>query len=289
MSEERKDIRNYYSHTLPERDGVSVIDLATQPHIGFNPKILPQNDLEIFDLKGVRTIRRVKDKKIFGSESFNPRFIYLSNVLLSVPIDELSKPIAQPIAVQFQSEATMVTPDGYTGGDKVYEHLYRRLDWDDRLQQSLTATNISSRVSDVLRSVSIKRFVLEQYGDITYGSVILKSPDVTDKLDVRQEDGNPVFLDFIPEMVLATTYGPGSNVLKELSYDELERAGIKASFTNEDECATLNIASGPMSLNLHLGKVLKPDYPQIMWGKTKEKCITDSGILVLQAPFSAIY
>jgi len=279
MLPERKSVHEYYSHTLPESNGVSVIDLAAQPHTGFNPEKLPQKGVKISDHEGVRYIRR--DRNYMGLN------VSLHSVLLRVPIDELSKPIAQPTKVELQSRAILRTPERQFGGYTEYEHLYWRGGWDDRLMQSVTATKIPSDVSGVLGSVSIRRYVLEQYGDISYGSVILNTRDVTDRLGVKLENGDPVFLDFTPEMVLATTYGPGPSVLEELSYDEVEKAGVKASFTNEAEQATFNVAAGPMSLKLRLGKVLKPDYPQHMFGEAEE-WITDSGIFVGKAPIEAL-
>jgi len=125
----------------------------------------------------------------------------LHTTSLVVPISELSKLIAQPTQILLQSRDVLRTPDEEFAGHTEYEYLYWRGGSDDRLQQKVAVTKIPPSVSGVLRSVSIERYVLDHFGDIIYGKVILNSSRVTDKLGIRLEYGDSVFLKFVPDKV----------------------------------------------------------------------------------------
>lgn len=112
---------------------------------------------------------------------------------------------------------------------------------------------------------------------------MLQTPEITDRLGMKLENDDPVFLAFTPDLVLAKTYGPGPEVIGELSYEQLAAVGLVAKFSNEPEQAVLDMAIGNTVFKLRLGKILKPNYPALLFSDTEE-WITDSGILVGKVP-----
>ena len=95
------------------------------------------------------------------------------------------------------------------------------------------------------------------------------------------DNDHPAFLIFTPDRIIADTYG--DLVLGELTYAQVEKAGIKAHFTDTDEMATLALAAGDLSFKLWVAKTVKPNFPALLFGE-KEEWITDSGIFVGAVP-----
>jgi len=282
MFSERRSMQEYYAHTKPIGEGLSAIDRAVEGQLAFDPALLPQTLNEELDIK----IHNFDDRCRYSrGRNYGGLNVDLMTNSLDVRTDELKKSLAIPLAIEQQTRAVIhIGEDRWDfAGYSEYKHLYWRTGSDDRLQQTVKAVHIPSSVSPVVETISIDRYVLDWAGDLTYGHVILQTPEVTNKLGIRLSNGDPVFLVFTPDKVLATTYGPGPEVLGEVSYEALAETGIKARFGNEQTQALLDVGVGNLSFKLRLGKVLKPNYPSLLFSPSEE-WITDSGIAVVKIP-----
>lgn len=281
-TEQEKYIHDYCKQVVARRPEMSPIDVATEGQIAFAKALLPSREGDpIIEIQETEDgVFYSRDRNYMGAN------VDLHNTRMAIKREELGKPVITPSAVEMQSRAVLRTEDGRDfAGYTESEYLYWRGGFDDRLQQSVKAVHMPHSVSPVFETVSIDRYVLDRIGDCSYGHIIFNGHEITDRLGVKARRGDPVFLAFTPEQVLATTYG--SIVLKEISYDELKQAGLTASFHDEPEVATLSLATGQMSIQLRLGKMLKPNYPELMFSE-KEEWITDSGILVGKVPQEAL-
>lgn len=284
QKEQGKYIHDYCAGAKSEETGVSAIDLATQGQLEFDRNLLPPREGSLFveAHESEDGITWYRDRNLGGAN------VDLHSTSLGVRKEELDKQTITPSTIQMQSRAVLRTEDGRNfAGYTESELIYWRGGWDDRLQQDVKAVHIPSRVSPIFETVSIDRYVLDRIGDCTYGHVIFNHAgrEITERLGVRLENRDPVFLAFTPEHVLATTYG--STVLGEFSYEQVKEAGLSASFEDMPEAATLSLAAGQMSIKLRLGKTLKPNYPELMFSE-QEEWITDSGILVGKIPLEAL-
>ena len=283
MSNELKEyIHDYCKQTVARKPEVSPIDMATGGQIAFAKALLPSRGGN-----PIVEIQETEDSVVYSRDrNFMEANVDLHRTRLVIRREELDKSVVTPSIVEMQSRAVLRTEDGRDfAGYTESEYLYWRGGFDDRLDQRVNVVHIPNSVSPIFETVSINRHVLDEYGDFTYGEVIFNDHEITDRLGVEAERGYPVFLAFTPEHVLATTYG--SIVLKEISYDELNQAGLTASFRDEHETATLSLAAGQISIQLRLGKILKPNYPELMFSE-KEEWITDNGILVGKIPQEAL-
>lgn len=277
MSPERKLIHEYYPHAISTEG--SIIDRAVKGQLEITPTLLPQaanEDLgiEIYDFDDSR--RYVRNRNV---EGLNVDFMMTS---LDVKTNQLGEPLAAPVAINQQTRAVFRTENNSSfAGYSEHEFTYWRTGFDDRLEQKVGIINMLKSISPVVESVLVRRFVLDNVGDVAYGSVFLQTREIVDKLGVGSSNGDPVFLTFTPEQVLVTTYG--SEVLGKISYEELAKVGIKAHFTDEPTQALLDLQVNNLSFKLRLGKVLKPNYPSLLFSPSEE-WITASGIIVGKTP-----
>ncbi len=288
---ERRDIAEWFQNTLNGEGGPdAVIDRAMCGQHGFNPALLhdmpnPDNRVEIFRGNGLDTYSYDRNA---GGRNIN----YMSTTL-SIDEADSTQDMAIPIAFTQQTRALLLTDDrerqysGYTE----YNHSY----WgptdsnkrQHRLEQEIAVAELPASVSPTLKHISVHRIALNGVGDMIFGELIMQNREVTNKLGISTPNNGPVFLVFLPDRVLATTYGPGNEVLAEMSYQVLDSVGIRARFTNDTDKAKLSIGAGNLSIVLQLGKKLKPDYAAKLFSP-EEEWITDSGISVSKYPQEAL-
>ena len=254
----------------------------------FDSSLLPQASDEE---RGIEVINFEDGggRRYYRNRNYLSANIDYMNTSLDLRASEFGKRVVIPDGVEQQTRAVLRAEGqryGF-GGYTEYEHLYWRRGFDDRLQQKVNAVHLPQGVSSVIETLSINRYALDWAGDLTYGLAILQTSEVTDRLGMKLSDGDPVFLAFTPDKVLGKTYGPGPEVIGETTYEKLADAGIKARFINEVDKATLNLAAGNVSFKLRLGKVLKPNYPELLFSDSEE-WITVSGIFVGRVPVEAL-
>ena len=244
----------------------------------------PEDGLEIFSKDGILLYSR--DRNNGG------RNVDFMNTTLRIDEVDLAQPLAVPSAITQQARAVLFTKGEAPqfGGYTEYIHSYWGVrdsngDYDryHRLDQEVKVKDMPARTSPNLKTVSIQRVALDGVGDMVYGHMIFQNKKVTDRLGIKTTYDDPVFLVFLPDRVLATTYGPNNEVLAEMPYALLANVGIRARFSNEQDKARLSIGERDQAIILQLGKKLKPDYAAKLFSPYEE-LITDSGISVSKFP-----
>jgi hypothetical protein len=287
MSGERKKyIHDYFPEFEPANDGLNAFDIATrQGNVPLNRSLLPPREsgqlIDVRELDGDITWARRR-----SSGNPDADFHYTE---LKVKGKQLSQEIIVPSTIQAQNTAVIVT-SGRTRLAGITESNY--IYWrdspitTDRLQQNVKVALAPSHLRPTVRVASVNRYV---FGNrhFAHGHVIFEHsyPDITDRLEVEHAQGDPVFLAFTPDGVLATTFS--TIVLKELTYQEVSRAGLAARFEDTSERINFSLGIGEMVMQMGFSKILKPNYPELLFSE-REEWITDRTIHIGLVPQSRL-
>ena len=285
MFNERRRLAEWFTHTLKGEGGI--IDRAVKGQLDFNPACLPtfpdpEKGIDIYHYPdGDVLFTRNRNLQKANIDYMNARLIVMGANLL----EEKTTPkvFEQQTRAVLQAGEDNLFFAGYTE----YEHLYWRTGVDNRLQQSVSVSHMPRKLSPTVTTIAIHRYALDWAGDLIYGEIILREPTITDGLKMKSYREDPVFLIFIPDCVLATTYGPGPEVLGQLTYDQLAKIGIHAHLKNEPHKATLALVVDNISFTLTLGKLLRPNYVDLLFSPSEE-WTTYSGISVATIPQVAL-
>lgn len=288
MFKDRRRLREYVID--PGTSGISVgsaIDTYTKGNLQFNFSLLPQttdahSGVEIIDITGGGGKRY-----IYGGSVFHNNVNYMTTSLDLGP-KGYEKDLVTPDQIKQDTRSVLfddMINQNFAGYTEYFYWYRRKGDSHDRLEQRVAVTRIPESISLLVDRISIIRVAKNHVVEQIYGFVGLKTPEIPDRLGMSLPDGASVSLAFVPNKVLGINYDDvGANeVIAETAYDKLEGAGIKARFINEEDKAVLALAIGNISFKLSLGKVLKPNYPDLLFSESGE-WITDSGIYVGQIP-----
>lgn len=281
MLQERHSLHIYFPpQAETQTNKTSIIDRAAQQaRLGFNAALLPQ-------LKEMRGIKLSEDN---GYRSYaTGAGIIGPNLLLKM--EDLTNESVMPVILQQTTSPILVYPDRRwypaRNNSEVTYTLFRTGKPHDRLEQTVSLRDLSSDFDPDIRIAKVRHLVHPFYGEMTYGEVSLQAANSERTQNAQSainalgiSAGNdPVFLVFIPDKVLATTYGPGPEVLAELTYEQLENAGVKAEFQDKPENASLELQSTfghPIKITLE--KFVKSDYPLLLFSRPSAS-ITDSTV-----------
>jgi len=273
MSADRKHFYSYFDDKKPIIEGAHVVDRAMAGQLKFNATLLgrfagdPNIQMENIGNNGIR----FSSMRHSGEGKYN-----YSWSTLDVSHDGLGSKGATPMAVE-QGTRRHIFEDverQFFIGSETYGYSYSMSEEVGNLKQEV---GISKVPSGIVSSASVERRVHPKLGDITYGSVILQNSKITELLGFETEDDRPVILRFLANKVVGTTYMKG--VLGEAPYDLMADLGLVAKFQDRRDAATLDLATYEYLFHIVLGKILEPNYYELLFSEDK-KWITESDVLV---------
>jgi hypothetical protein len=184
---EYKHIDDYYPR--PE-EGQSPIDQAVQGQLEFSRVVLDQARASAF----VEEFAEDNGLTLSRSRNLGGLNVDFHDTRLRIKNKEPGNEVVAPSVIEMQSRAVLRTQDGQSfAGYTENEYTYWRTGLDDRLQQRVVALHMPERVSPVFETVSINRYVLDRFGDLTYGNVIFNDREVTRGLGIKPRRGSCLF------------------------------------------------------------------------------------------------
>ena len=268
--------------------GESLLDFTTKKQIAIKPALLPLPPLvadsdfaSLFSPISVRDYREEGIRDYSYDRNEGGANVDHHQCSISVPINSLSLNEAIPIDINQKTRHPLLNDREFAGYTEHEYHFTNVQDGlDNRLDHNIKVLHIPSNVSPIVETIEIQRHVSDQYGMFTYATINFNNKkEIMERLGVSTS--RHVFVTMTPYGIYAITYG--EQIIKELTVDDLERAGVKAKFEDGQDKAELMVSAGNLIFHLTLNKKLRPEYERIMFDEN-EQWITDSEIEVLSVP-----
>ncbi|MCR4329346.1 MAG: hypothetical protein NUV65_02250 [Candidatus Roizmanbacteria bacterium] len=278
------DIYTGYLNQPPLSNGENYIMKAARPSLQFDRSLLNILDQD----QRVCSSCSEGDISYFRYRNREGRNIDFHTTEMKIGADALggSSQLIMPDFVELCTRHPYLSQSNQPAGSTEYKFIYATPNGGNgRLESQVKLLHLPEDVSPVVETLSVSRDVLNRrdvMGDISYGSLITQDNQIARRLGIQSGDSSPPILIFLPDKVVPMNTG-WEVVGDPFSYEQLQRAGIKATFTDTAQAATLRLAAGDLSFNLCLAKEVKPNYPALLFGE-REEWITDSGIHVFSLP-----
>lgn len=255
MARKEHEHLSQYFYT-PEVDR-SLLETVMHDQVGFDPRMLPDNIIQ--GTKGI-----VDGTVLVLEIKSPPDQLNMFNSSLWVSVEELRKPIAIPEiidqSVRFSLKGVRTK---FT-----YRYTGPRSDSPGLLQQFRLELPVD--VGSIIKGIDLTREVIDNIGDLRFASVWLL-PEAEN--GIRQLLDLPintaVGLLLVPGHVLVTQ--GGARVIAELRESDLQKIGINGRLDDDEDEMVANVASGPFSVTIKLGKRLECDYPSFMFGSSVQE------------------
>jgi len=276
MAPDRKLFHSYFEDTVPTKKGVSVVDHATSGQLRFNAKLL--NELiKNYPYTHTEDVGE-ESLRFYRMRASDNRRVYYAYNLLEIPKNKSDSTGVLPIAVRQKTRTPLnENDDGAFIGKIAFEYAYSKKDGKESLRQEIVLSEI---ISGVVAELGIRRRVLPDWGDMTYGFAVLNDNRIPKAMGFMPESDEPVILKFLPDRVVGVTKD-GENVVGEDSNRLLYALslGLIVNFENARGGAILEAITNDHLYYLQLGKILDFDYYRKMLTDVGE-WVTDSGVLV---------